>query len=175
MASMNPYDPLRTPPPAQPAQGGLREFLAVPDQTRRIRPMLCSVGQKQRDTQGEPTSTAAHAPASPHRDAMHAHAVCWAAMDVWLRAQGRIVKEDVLGFITLHSTFSTSEEPRLRGAPRLSSWVAPSQCFMISAVSVCILYCTEYRSVQTLFLNPTTPRQLRLSGLSLRKATIRYR
>ena len=33
---------------------------------------------------------------------MNAHAVCWAAMDVWLRAQGRIVKEDALGFI--HTT-----------------------------------------------------------------------
>ena len=95
---------------------------------------------------------------------MHAHAVCWAAMDVWLRVQGRIVKEDVLGFITLHSTFSTSEEPRIRGAPRLSSWVAPSLCFMISAVSVCILYCTEQN------LEYNNPASARSQGSVLEKS-----
>ncbi len=84
---------------------------------------------------------------TPRRSACAPSAVCWAAMDVWLRVQGRIVGEDVLGFITLPSR--RQRNPGFEGRRDYHHGWPPARCFMISVVTVgmycvfCIAYHTD--------------------------------
>ena len=80
-------------------------------------------------------------------------------------ARGRIVREDVLGFITLPSR--RQRNPGFEERRDYHHGWPPSQCFMISVVTVCILYCTEYSIRNLEYLTESckhgTPRQPCLS------------